>query len=59
MIDTYGILKICKVLAYKVGLTYKRMDIYFNDLRKEFKKDTELATKSFGKELSQINEMVH
>ena len=37
MIGTEGILKICKVLMYKVGLTYKRMDIYFNELRDEFK----------------------
>ena len=33
MIGTEGILKICKVMMYKIGLTYKRMDIYFNELR--------------------------
>lgn len=37
MIGTEGILKICKVMCYKIGVTYKRMDILFNDLRLEFK----------------------
>ena len=39
LIGTDGILKICKVMMYKIGLTYKRMDIYFNELREEFKKE--------------------
>ena len=34
---TEGILKICKVMMYKIGLTYKRMEIFANDLREEFK----------------------
>jgi len=36
MIGSEGILKICKVMMYKLGLTYKRMDIYFKELREEF-----------------------
>ena len=44
---------------YKIGLTYKRMDIQFNDLRQEFKRDSHQANERFNKELSQTNEMVH
>ena len=36
LIGTEGILKICKVMMYKIGLTYKRMDIHYNELREEF-----------------------
>ena len=58
MIRPEGILKICKVMMYKIGLTYKRMDIYFNDLRKEFKKDTSLAMGGVRKDLDFVNEVI-
>lgn len=58
MIDINGVLKICKVLMYKIGLTYKRMDIYFSDLRKEFKTDTDAALGGMRKDLSYVNEMI-
>lgn len=38
-LGTEEILKICKVIMYKLGLTYKRMDIHYNELREEFRKD--------------------
>ena len=41
---------------YKLGLTYKRMDIYFNELREEFKKNTGLTLGGLRKDLSQVNE---
>ena len=58
MISTEGILKICKVMMYKIGLTYKRMDIYFNDLRNEFKKDTAVALGGIRNDLDHVNEMI-
>ena len=58
MIGTEGILKICKVLLYKVGLTYKRMDIYFNELREEFKANTQLAIGGLRKDMSMVNELI-
>ena len=45
-------------MMYKVGLTYKRMDIYFNDLRNEFKDNTALALGGIRKDLSHVNELI-
>ena len=58
MIGTEGILKICKVLMYKIGLTYKRMDIYFEELREEFKSNTKLAIGGLRKDMSLVNELI-
>lgn len=58
MIGTDGILKICKVMMYKIGLTYKRMDIKFNDLREEFKTDQKLSCNALRKDFSHINEVI-
>lgn len=58
MISTEGILKICKVMMYKIGLTYKRMDIYFSDLRNEFKKDTGIVLGGLRKDLDCVNEVI-
>ena len=58
MIGTEGILKICKVMMYKIGLTYKRMDIYFKELRDEFKKDTGLTLGGLRKDLDLVNEVI-
>jgi len=56
MIGTEGILKICKVMMYKIGLTYKRMDIYFKELRDEFKANNEKTLGGLRKDLSLVNE---
>ena len=45
-------------MMYKIGLTYKRMDIYFNDLRNEFKENTSLALGGIRKDLSHVNELI-
>ena len=58
MITTEGILKICKTMMYKIGLTYKRMDIYFKELREEFKKDTGLTLGGLRKDLDLVNEVI-
>lgn len=58
MIGTEGILKICKTMMYKIGLTYKRMDIYFKELREEFKKDTGLTLGGLRKDLDLVNEVI-
>jgi len=52
MISTEGILKICKVMCYKIGLNDRRMDILFNDLRGEFKKDTVSVLGGLRKDLN-------
>ena len=43
-------------IMYKLGLTYKRMDIYFNELREEFKEGTAKALGGLRKDLSAVNE---
>ena len=58
MIGTEQIMKICKVMLYKIGLTYKRMDIYFNDLRNEFKSNTAITLGGLRKDLLQVNEVI-
>ena len=58
MIGTEGILKICKTMMYKIGLTYKRMDIYIKELREEFKKDTGLTLGGLRKDLDLVNEVI-
>ena len=52
------ILKICKVIMYKLGLTYKRMDIYFNELREEFKKDNKDSLGKIRKDIDLVNEVI-
>ena len=58
LIDTEGILKICKVMCYKIGMTYKRMDILFNDLRDEFKQNTQTTLGGLRKDLAHVNEVI-
>ena len=43
---------------YKLGLTYKRMDIYFNELRDEFKKDNKSSLGKIRKDIDLVNEVV-
>ena len=56
MISQEGVLKICKVMLYKIGLTYKRMDIYFDELREEFKKNTSMTLGGLRKDMDVVNE---
>ena len=56
MIGPEGILKILKVLMYKIGLTYKRSEIFFEDVRNEFKKDTQFTLGGLRKDLELVNE---
>ena len=43
-------------MLYKVGLTYKRMDIYMNELREEFKANTTKILGGLRKDLDVVNE---
>lgn len=43
-------------MLYKVGLTYKRMDIYMNELREEFKANTAKTLGGLRKDLDIVNE---
>ena len=43
-------------MMYKIGLTYKRQEIFANDLREEFKKNTTLTLGSLRKDLEHVNE---
>lgn len=43
-------------MMYKIGLTYKRMDIYFNELRQDFKKDSKKHLGGLRKDLEHVNE---
>ena len=43
-------------MMYKIGLTYKRMDIYFEELREEFKKDANKLLGGLRKDLEHVNE---
>ena len=56
MIGPDGILKILKVLMYKIGLTYKRSEIFFEDVRTEFKKEVNFTLGSLRKDLELVNE---
>ena len=50
-IEIEGVLKICKVLLYKIGMTYKRMDIYANDIKTEFKEHMDKTLGGVRKDL--------
>ena len=41
---------------YKIGLTYKRMDIYFNELRQEFEANSKKHLGGLRKDLEHVNE---
>ena len=43
---------------YKLGLTYKRMDIYFNELWDEFKKENKDSLGRIRKDIDLVNEVV-
>ena len=43
-------------MIYKVGLTYKRMDILFDELRKEFKETSNKHLGGLRKDLDQVHE---
>lgn len=43
-------------MMYKIGLTYKRMDIYFNELREEFKANGNKLLGGLRKDLEHVNE---
>ena len=43
-------------MMYKIGLTYKRMDIYFEELKEEFKKDSSKLLGGLRKDLEHVNE---
>jgi len=58
MIGNEGILKICKVMMYKIGLTYKRMEIFFKELREEFKENTATTLGGLRKDLALVNEAI-
>jgi len=58
MIGNEGILKICKVMMYKIGLTYKRMEIFFKELREEFKENTAMTLGGLRKDLALVNEAI-
>ena len=45
-------------MMYKLGLTYKRMDIYFNELRDEFKKENKDSLGRIRKDIDLVNEVV-
>ena len=45
-------------MMYKIGLTYKRMDIYFKELRDEFKQNTAMTLGGLRKDLLQVNEVI-
>lgn len=42
-------------MMYKIGLTYKRMDIFANDLREEFKTNTALTLGGLRKDLELVS----
>lgn len=43
-------------MLYKIGLTYKRMDIYFEELRDEFKTNTARTLGGLRKDMDIVNE---
>ena len=43
-------------MIYKIGLTYKRMDILFDELRKEFKANSKEHLGGLRKDLNLVNE---
>lgn len=53
-----GIYKICKVLLYKVGLTYKRMEVFRDELREEIKTSAAKSDESVKNDLEQINQLI-
>ena len=54
-----GILKICKVLMYKIGLTYKRQEIFKNELREEIAQASKENVKLFKNDLDNVNETIN
>lgn len=46
-----GIYKICKVLLYKVGLTYKRQEVFRDELREEMRANALKSDESVKNEL--------
>lgn len=56
--STEQILKIVKVMMYKIGLTYKRMEIFAKDLREEFKDNTEITLGGLRNDLTLVNEVI-
>ena len=43
---------------YKLGLTYKRMDIHYNELREEFRKDNKESLGRIRQDIDLVNEVV-
>ena len=43
-------------MIYKIGLTYKRMDILFDELRQEFKVDSNKHLGGLRKDLDLVHE---
>lgn len=43
-------------MMYKIGLTYKRMDIYFKELREEFEANAKKHLGGLRKDLEHVNE---
>ena len=43
-------------MMYKIGMTYKRMEIFANDLRDEFKKNTALTLGGLRQDLEYVNQ---
>jgi hypothetical protein len=45
-------------MMYKIGLTYKRMEIFAKDLRDEFKENTATKIGGLRKDLDCVNEVI-
>ena len=58
MIDVDQILKIVKVLMYKIGLGYKRQEIFKGELVELIKESQEMGIKKVEKEINSVNEAV-
>ena len=43
-------------MMYKIGLTYKRMDIYLDEMRNEFKANTAMTLGGLRNDLTTVNE---
>jgi len=62
MMGTSGIMKCIKVLMYKVGLVYKRQEIYRDEIMKDFnnsKMDTVQAVSKETDSVKEIMQQVH
>ena len=58
VIDVDQILKIVKVLMYKIGLGYKRQEIFKGELIELIKESQEMGIKKVEKEINSVNEAV-